>query len=363
MATVAHVMIPLFFTFRNGRETGSPGSSQDGYVTPSSAVPEAAQLPSLVDTWELSEVVFLEDDQACLGVVVGTDGPLVIVDIGHDEPFAKPKFKVFRSSELQSIPAAEAPDVQGTSDVFKKEHSIYGRFLQESPKSIMECCRASCPCPDAPTGVARRDLRSLGYGAISMACTREGVALLVSNAADDKVYYLGPACENRGDCSKRFTCSSEVGSTAGNGQVSVTVEAESVLGRDAALRPTEPSAHLLGAERVGSKRKLSTSDEDDDEHHTAADATSSRTKTPNSETAFPRLVCSNSLCGTILLDSNGCLFPRTLSTKLNGFHSLEISPFQCFDIGERKVAFDNEDYSVLVIPLGKCNILISCSVH
>ena len=349
-----------FFTFRNGRETGSPGSSQYGSVTPSSAEP--AQLPSLVDTWELSEVVFLEDDQACLGVVVGTDGPHVIVDIGHDEPFAKPKFKVFRCSELQRIPAAEASDVQGTSAVLKKEHSIYGRFLQDTPKSIMECCRASCPCPDAPTGVARRTLRSLGYGAISMACTREGVALLVSNAADDKVYYLGPACENRGDCSKCFTCSSEVGSTAGNGQVSVTVEAESVLGRDSALRPSEPSAKLHAADRVGSKRKLSDEDEDEEQHRTSADATM-QTKTRNSEAAFPRLVCSSSLCGTVLLDANGCFYPRTLSTKLNGFHSLEISPFQCFDIGERKVAFENEDYSVLVVPLGRCNILISCSVH
>ena len=145
--------------------------------------------------------------------------------------------------------------------------------------------------------------------------------------------------------------------------MSVTVEAESVLGRDSALRPSEPSAKLQAADRVGSKRKLSASDEDEEQHRTSADVTTLQTKIRNSEAAFPRLVCSSSLCGTVLLDANGCFYPRTLSTKLNGFHSLEISPFQCFDIGERKVAFENEDYSVLVVPLGRCNILISCSVH
>ena len=293
------------------------------------------------ETWEVKDVVFLESENKLLGTVAAIDGPHVIVKVANIIPPSDSSLRVFKVSELESVPA-EGEMSEGTAgNQSMPTSSLYRGCIQHTPKCIVNS--------SGKLHVGNKELLS-GLKPLAMATTSMGISLVANRLSDSKAFFLGPAMEQAIDSSKVFTCSSDVNVSNNNDDGSCTVEAESVNSKEGALAPVcLISSDTQGKTVTGQKRRreeddVNDGDDDDDDDMeslpsavtTAIEADSPLACNVHLSTHKYPMLHSTSGCEVVLLtDINRCIYPRPFGTKLLNPSIGEIPSIQSFGLGTR----------------------------
>ena len=292
------------------------------------------------ETWEVKDVVFLESENKLLGTVAAIDGPHVIVKVANIIPPSDSSLRVFKVSELESVPS-EGEMSEGTAgNQSMPTSSLYRGCIQHTPKCIVNS--------SGKLHASNKELLS-GLKPLAMATTSMGISLVANRLSDNKAFFLGPAMEQAIDSSKVFTCSSDVNVSNNNDDGSCTVEAESVNSKEGALAPTcLVSSDTQGKTVTGQKRRREEDDDDngDDDDEDVESLPSAVTAAIEADSPlacnvhlsthkYP-LLHSTSGCEIVLLtDINRCIYPRPFGTKLLNPNIGEIPSIQSFGLGTR----------------------------
>lgn len=286
------------------------------------------------EIWEVKDVVFLESENKLLGTVAAIDGPHVIVKVANVMSPTESSLRVFKISELESVPSegenSEGPPVAQQMPT----SSLYRGCIQHAPQCII----------GKSAKLGNKELLS-GLNPVAFAATSLGVSLLAQRSSDRKVFFLGPSLEQNIDSSKVYTCSSDVSVSNSNEDSVCTVEAEANNGREAALAPLSLLPRIRGADGklvAGQKRRRS-HDNDGDDCSNLEQNTLERVKSDVllpcnvqfSTLRYPLLHTMNDLDLLLLTDVNGCLYPRPYGTKLSHPNVGEIPPLESFGLGTR----------------------------
>ena len=307
------------------------------------------------EIWEVKDVVFLESENKLLGTVAAIDGPHVIVKVANMMSPSESSLRVFKVSELESVPSeGERSDgISGGQQL--PTSSLYRGCIQHTPKGIV----------GSSNKLGNNELLA-GLMPVAIATTSVGISLVARRSSDGKAFFLGPALEQVIDSSKVYTCSSDVNVSNSNDDGVCTIEAESIDSREAALTPTSLTTSATHKKHItGKKRRRNDEEEgDDDASIPAQDAMTSlkiddlRPCNVNLFNHRYPLLHSTSGCDVVLLtDVNGCLYPRPYGTKLSNPNVGEIPPVQSFGLGTR-LGQAQEGSSpperMLMVFVGKC---------
>ena len=307
------------------------------------------------EIWEVKDVVFLESENKLLGTVAAIDGPHVIVNVVNVMSPSESSLRVFKVSELETVPSEGERSEGTTGSQQMPTSSLYRGCIQHIPKCIVS----------SSSKMGNKELLA-GLKPVAMATTSVGISLVAQRLSDSKAFFLGPAMEQATDSSKVYTCSTDVNVSNNIDNGSCTVEAESISSQEAALTPTSLVPSVTQEQPVtGQKRKRTDDDDDDDD-----DSRTSQNMTTSAGTdgllpcnihmstcQYP-LLHSTSDCDVVMLtDVNGCLYPRPYGTKLSNPEVGEIPPVQSFGLGTRLGQAPDSSSPperVLMVFIGRC---------
>lgn len=285
------------------------------------------------EIWEVKDVVFLESENKLLGTVAAIDGPHVIVKVANMMSPSESSLRVFKVSELESVPS-EGETSDGSSGAQQLlTSSLYRGCIQHTPKGIV----------GSSTKLGNKELLA-GLMPMAIATTSVGISLVAWRSSDSKAFFLGPALEQVIDSSKVYTCSSDVNVSNNNDDGVCTIEAESISSREAALTPSSLVTSVAHKKLItGKKRRRNDDEEGDDDVSIPAQDTMASLKIDGLHPCNVNFSChgypllhSTSDCDVVLLtDVNGCLYPRPYGTKLSNPNVGEIPPVQSFGLGTR----------------------------
>ena len=319
----------LISSHKDGVRSSSPHTSVRRKAQTSSKPANGSEI------WEVKDVVFLESENKLLGTVAAIDGPHVIVRVANVVPPSESSLRVFKVSELESVPS-EGERSEGTAATQQlPTSSLYRGCIQHAPKCVISSARKP----------GSKELLG-GFKPLAITTTSVGISLVAQRSSDSKAFFLGPAVEQAIDSSKVYTCSSDVNFSNSNDDGSCTVEAESVCGGEAALTSSSLLPSFIHEKAVtGQKRRRTNDDDNDDDSDVSNTAQNARAcfemngLHPCNVQVFPHeypLLHSTSGCDVVLLtDVNGCLYPRPHGTKLSNPNVGEIPPVRSFGLGTR----------------------------
>lgn len=289
------------------------------------------------EIWEVKDVVFLESENKLLGTVAAIDGPHVIVKVANVVSPSESTLRVFKVSELESVPSESAEGSAMTQQV--PTSSLYRGCIQHAPKCIVGSSIKS----------GNKEVL-VGLKPVAMTTTSVGISLIAQHSSDGKAFFLGPAMEQAIDSSKIYTCSSDVNVSSSNDDGSCTVDSEAISSREAALAPASLVPSVVHEKLVsGQKRRRRSDDNGDDDDDDSVSDNMQVTANLDSSTSYGISPCnfqcsshrfpllhSTSDCDIVLLtDVNSCLYPRPYGTKLSNPSVGEIPPVQSFGLGTR----------------------------
>lgn len=285
------------------------------------------------EIWEVKDVVFLESENKLLGTVAAIDGPHVIVKVANVLSPSESSLRVFKVSELESVPSASAAQGSAMTQQQLPTSSLYRGCIQHAPKFIV----------GSSTKLGNKDVLT-GLKPVAMTTTSVGISLIAQRSYDSKAFFLGPAMEQAIDSSRVYTCSTDVNVSSSNDDGSCTVEAEAVSSQEAALAPMSLVPSITHEKAIAGQKRRRQSDDNDDDVSDNAPATASLESSDGllpcnfhcSSHSFP-LLHSSSDCDIVLLtDVNGCLYPRPYGTKLSNPNVGDLIPaVQSFGLGTR----------------------------
>lgn len=287
------------------------------------------------EIWEVKDVVFLESENKLLGTVAAIDGPHVIVKVANVVSPSESSLRVFKVSELESVPSENAEGSAMTQQL--PTSSLYRGCIQHAPKFLASTSTKS----------GNKEVLA-GLKPVAMTTTSVGISLIAQRSSDGKAFFLGPAMEQAIDSSRIYTCSSDVNVSTSNDDGSCTVDSEAISSQEAALAPTSLVPSVTHEKPVTGQKRRRCNDGDDDDDNDVSDNTQMTTSLElstsdgllpcnfrSSSHRFP-LLHSTSDCDIVLLtDVNSCLYPRPYGTKLSNPNVGEIPPVQSFGLGTR----------------------------
>lgn len=285
------------------------------------------------EIWEVKDVVFLESENKLLGTVAAIDGPHVIVKVANVVSPSESSLRVFKVSELESVPSESAEGSAATQ--LLPTSSLYRGCIQHSPKCIVGSSIKS----------GNKDTLA-GLKPVAMTTTSAGISIIAQRSSDGKAFFLGPAMEQVIDSSRVYTCSSDVNVPTNSDDGSCTVDAEAISSQEGALAPMSLVPSVTHEKLVTGQKRRRSDDNDDDDDNVSDNAqlTSLESLTSNGllpgnfhsfSHRFPLLHSTSGFDVVLLTDVNSCLYPRPYGTKLSNPNVGEIPPVQSFALGTR----------------------------